>query len=127
MVDISTLTNERGEKMTEPAKDSAASGVWRAVGVTIAVLVGLVVLFYITKALLPEIFGAFNGTLSVTATGLTEAGLYLNTLGMAIGIAGAGFFGVVIRLLMYAFLIVLAIFIVQQAMKKLKPAAEEHH
>lgn len=115
--------------MSEPAKDAhpekkggAASGVWKAVGITISVLVGLVVLFYITKALLPEVLGAFNGTLSVATTGLTEAGVYLNMLSMAIGIAGAGFFGVVIKLATYAFLIALPFFIVQQAMKKLKPA-----
>ncbi len=88
-----------------PAKNPGPTArIWGAIGIVIGVLVGLIVLFYVARFLLPEMFNEFNGTLSVASTGLTESGIRLGLVGSSVGIFGGGGFALYIRVMVYVLL-----------------------
>ena len=115
---VITMTTEASAQGGK--KDSPGATVWKIVGTVVAAGVGLIVLFLLTKWLIPAIFSGFNGTLSAASEGMTEGGVQLNLLGMSFGVFVSGGFSLYLRVLIFALLFIILGATFNSVRKKMK-------
>jgi hypothetical protein len=103
-----------GEKKTAPQK------IWGAVGSTISILVGLLVMGYALMSLAPLVMSAFTQTVALSSNEVADFGRAMLSFSTNISIMMTSLFSVVIKIFIYAFLFVFGFWLFREGLNRLK-------
>lgn len=108
-------------------KKTLSQKVWGAVGVTISVLIGLLVLGFVLVALLPMTGDLFADAIGGASNAIAKMGQAMFSFGTNISVFMSSFFSVFIKILIYLLLFVLAAWGLKTAIEKLKGGGHDDH
>lgn len=108
-------------------KKTASQKVWSAVGVTISVLIGLLVLGFVLVALLPMAGDLFADAIGGASNSIAKIGQAFFSFGTNISVAMSSSFGVFIKIIIYILLFVVGAWILKTGIDKLTGGGHDDH
>lgn len=108
-------------------KKTPSQKIWGAVGATISILVGLLVMGYALMSLVPLVMSAFTQTVALSSTEIANFGRAMLSFSTNISIMMTSLFSVVIKILIYAFLFVFGFWLLREGLNRLKGGGHDDH
>ena len=105
-------------------KKGAVAKIWGAVGVTVAGLLGIVVLFMVLAAIAPMAFSGLMDTLAVFGGGFSQVGVAITSASVGLSVFLVGLFGLLLKLGIYVLLFALAGFGLKMAIDAIRAKAK---
>lgn len=109
------------------AKKTASQKVWDAVGTTISVLVGVLVIGFVLAALVPTTGDVFADAISGASASIAKIGQATFSFGTNVSVGMSSVFGVVIKIIIYLILFLAAGWVLQQTIKKMNGKDHDDH